>query len=311
MQSAPGSGVGELGGSVSRVGQSRAGGLTGDATPEMNGDGEAGALQVFQPEGSTEERAPSVPAAETLRCQVKITTCRSLHLRIANHTARDVYVRLVGHGGHVAEISTGVPRNALEQSVASVKNSIPLSPLKPPSADSERGVEKNNPAPGKDLQSPCVSMETSNLRPQTPKAEVDLEDGDEASSPLTISELAYRFRRVWRPSGSETRAYERTRQAARGHAGGLLSGSLRLLSSNERVNACLLSVARFVAVVMGILLVTVPTLLLLLESDIDVSFLHEIRQTPEFEQFHYEYYCPLRRWILCKISLAMENLWSD
>ncbi|CAF94926.1 unnamed protein product, partial [Tetraodon nigroviridis] len=346
MQSAPGSGVGELGGSVSRVGQSRARGLTGDATPEMNGDGEAGALQVFQPEGSTEERAPSVPAAETLRCQVKITTCRSLHLRIANHTARDVYVRLVGHGGHVAEISTGVPRNALEQSVASVKNSIPLSPLKPPSADSERGVEKNNPAPGKDLQSPCVSMETSNLRPQTPKAEVDLEDGDEASSPLTISELAYSPCASMLPTPisdsqrgvdllfsspvqsparmlrelhadpeiqarleaerEQDRAYERTCQAARGHAGGLLSGSLRLLSSNERVNACLLSVARFVAVVMGILLVTVPTLLLLLESDIDVSFLHEIRQTPEFEQFHYEYYCPLRRWILCKISLAME-----
>lgn len=107
------------------------------------------------------------------------------------------------------------------------------------------------------------------------------------------------------------RAYEHTRQAAGAHAGGILSSSLRLLSSNERVNACLLSLARFVAVVMGILLVTVPTLLLLLESDIDVSFLHEIRQTPEFEQFHYEYYCPLRRWILCKISMAMENLWSD
>lgn len=107
------------------------------------------------------------------------------------------------------------------------------------------------------------------------------------------------------------RAYERARLAGRAHAGGILSGGLRLLCSNERVNTCLLSVARFVAVVMGILLVTVPTLLLLLESDIDVSFLHEIRQTPEFEQFHYEYYCPLRRWILCKISMAMENLWSD
>lgn len=107
------------------------------------------------------------------------------------------------------------------------------------------------------------------------------------------------------------RAYERTRLAARSRMGGVLTSSLRLLSSNERVNACVLSVARFVAVVMGVLLVTVPTLLLLLESDIDVSFLHEIRQTPEFEQFHYEYYCPLRRWILCKISMAMENLWSD
>lgn len=107
------------------------------------------------------------------------------------------------------------------------------------------------------------------------------------------------------------RAHECMRLATRSRVGGVLSSGLRLVSSNDRVNACLLSVARFVAVVMGVLLITVPTLLLLLESDIDVSFLHDIRQTPEFEQFHYEYYCPLRRWILCKISMAMENLWSD
>lgn len=287
---------------------------------------------------------------------------------------------------------------------AAVKNSIPLSPLKPPSADSEQGVEKNNAGPGEEPQSPHVSMETSNLRPETPRAEVEPEDEDEASGPLTISELAYRLAEFqhrfsaarnlcfeiallpWRhvfcllfhlfqlfqlvdqsgnmsvsrccspcasmlptpidnsqcgvdvlfssPAQSPARmlrelhadpeiqarleaerdrdrAYERARLATRAHAGGVLSSGLRLLSSNERVNACLLSVARFVAVVMGVLLVTVPTLLLLLESDIDVSFLHEIRQTPEFEQFHYEYYCPLRRWILCKVSMAMENLWSD
>jgi hypothetical protein len=107
------------------------------------------------------------------------------------------------------------------------------------------------------------------------------------------------------------RAYERVRQAGRSRVGGVLSSGLRLLSSNERANACLLSVARFVAVVTGVLLVVVPTLLLLLESDIDVSFLHEIRQTPEFQQFHYEYYCPLRRWALCKIGKALEKLWSD
>ncbi|XP_043967885.1 FERM domain-containing protein 3 isoform X5 [Gambusia affinis] len=107
------------------------------------------------------------------------------------------------------------------------------------------------------------------------------------------------------------REFERTRLAARSRMSGVLASSLRLLSSNERVNTWVLGVARFVAVLMGVLFITVPTLLLLLESDIDVSFLHEIRQTPEFEQFHYEYYCPLRRWILCKISMAMENLWSD
>uniref|UniRef100_A0A3B5L2Z2 FERM domain containing 3 n=1 Tax=Xiphophorus couchianus TaxID=32473 RepID=A0A3B5L2Z2_9TELE len=94
------------------------------------------------------------------------------------------------------------------------------------------------------------------------------------------------------------REFERTRLATRSRMSGVLASSLQLLSSNERVNTWVLGVARFVAVLMGVLLITVPTLLLLLESDIDVSFLHEIRQTPEFEQFHYEYYCPLRRWIL-------------
>ncbi|TNM89696.1 FERM domain-containing protein 3 isoform X2 [Takifugu flavidus] len=238
-----------------------------------------------------------------------------------------------------------------DNGAAAIKNSVPLSPLKPPSADSEQGVEKNNAGPSEEPQSPQVSMETATLRPQTPRAEVEPEDEDEGSSPLTISELAYSPCASMLPTPIDDsqrgvdvlfsspaqsparmlrelhadpeiqarleaererdRAYERARQAARAHAGGVLSSGLRLLSSNERVNTCLLSVARFVAVVMGVLLVTVPTLLLLLESDIDVSFLHEIRQTPEFEQFHYEYYCPLRRWILCKISMAMENLWSD
>uniref|UniRef100_A0AAQ5ZR10 FERM domain-containing protein n=1 Tax=Amphiprion ocellaris TaxID=80972 RepID=A0AAQ5ZR10_AMPOC len=178
-----------------------------------------------------------------------------------------------------------------------------------------------------------------------------LEEDDESSGPLTISELTYSPCASMLPTPVDDgqggvdllfsspvqsparllrelhadpdiqaqleaererdRAYERTRQAARSRMSGVLTSSLRLLSSNERVNACVLSMARFIAVVMGVLLVTVPMLLLLLESDIDVSFLHEIRQTPEFEQFHYEYYCPLRRWILCKISMAMENIWSD
>lgn len=74
-----------------------------------------------------------------------------------------------------------------------MKNSVPLSPLKPLAADSEEGVEKNNAGPGKDPQSSHVSMETSDLRPHTPRAEVEPEGEDEASAPLTISETAYRF----------------------------------------------------------------------------------------------------------------------
>lgn len=36
-------------------------------------------------------------------------------------------------------------------------------------------------------------METSDLRPHTPRPEVEPEGEDEASAPLTISETAYRF----------------------------------------------------------------------------------------------------------------------
>uniref|UniRef100_H3CKH1 FERM domain-containing protein 3 n=1 Tax=Tetraodon nigroviridis TaxID=99883 RepID=H3CKH1_TETNG len=234
-----------------------------------------------------------------------------------------------------------------------IMNMEPLVPALPSTNECEDAAgdnERDQPL-AKHTRTSSALLSRSPISSSKIQREPPQEDGDEASSPLTISELAYSPCASMLPTPisdsqrgvdllfsspvqsparmlrelhadpeiqarleaerEQDRAYERTCQAARGHAGGLLSGSLRLLSSNERVNACLLSVARFVAVVMGILLVTVPTLLLLLESDIDVSFLHEIRQTPEFEQFHYEYYCPLRRWILCKISLAMENLWSD
>ncbi|CAJ1068947.1 FERM domain-containing protein 3 isoform X3 [Xyrichtys novacula] len=243
---------------------------------------------------------------------------------------------------------------ATDNGVVAVKDSVALSPLKSSAAPTDtehQNTDGGNSASGNDLQPSRVSMETSNLRPHTPKAEDETEEDNEGSGPLTISELVYSPCASMLPTPVEDsdggvdllfsspvqsparllrelhadpdiqaqleaererdRAYERTRLAARSRMSGVLSSSLRLLSSNERVNTCVLGVARFVAVVMGVLLVTVPTLLLLLESDIDVSFLHEIRQTPEFEQFHYEYYCPLRRWILCRISMAMENLWSD
>lgn len=244
---------------------------------------------------------------------------------------------------------------ATDNGVAVVRDSIPFSPLEPAATpvdtEKQQRSDRANADKDKDQQPGRVSTESSNLRPQTPKAEDKAEEDDEDGGPLTISELTYSPCASMVPTPVEDsqggvdsifsspvqsparllrelhadpdiqaqleaererdRAYERTRRAARGGVGGILSDSLRLLSHNERVNACVLSAARLVAVVTGVLIVTVPTLLLLLESDIDVSFLHEIRQTPEFEQFHYEYYCPLRRWILCRVSMAMEHLWSD
>lgn len=111
----------EVGDTRSCGSQGRAGGLGLDVTAERLQDEvmeekQDGSLEVFHPGEAAEERASSVIVAEALRCQVKITTRRSLHLRIANHTARDVYVRLVGHGGRIAGTSIGQQRNTLEQS---------------------------------------------------------------------------------------------------------------------------------------------------------------------------------------------------
>uniref|UniRef100_A0A8B9K2B7 FERM domain-containing protein 5 n=1 Tax=Astyanax mexicanus TaxID=7994 RepID=A0A8B9K2B7_ASTMX len=81
------------------------------------------------------------------------------------------------------------------------------------------------------------------------------------------------------------------------------AGSLQVaaLSEAEQVNKFVLSVLRLLLVTIGLLFVLLLLLIVLTESDLDVAFLRDIRQTPEFEQFHYEYFCPLRRWFACKL----------
>lgn len=73
-----------------------------------------------------------------------------------------------------------------------MKDPVPLSPLEHSAAptDSEQlSAKRDNFSLSNDLKSHYVSMETSNLQPQTPKVEETLEEDDEA---LTISELSYR-----------------------------------------------------------------------------------------------------------------------
>ncbi|KAG7271501.1 hypothetical protein CRUP_005122 [Coryphaenoides rupestris] len=69
----------------------------------------------------------------------------------------------------------------------------------------------------------------------------------------------------------------------------------------EELNKFVLSVLRLFLVTMGLLGALLLLLLVLTESDLDVAFLRDIRRTPEFQQFHFEYFCPLRRWFACKL----------
>ncbi|KAL0979815.1 hypothetical protein UPYG_G00190090 [Umbra pygmaea] len=223
-----------------------------------------------------------------------------------------------------------------DNGLLALKDSVHLSPVKPSTTTEQELEQVAGLAPGQIREEEVDE-----------NVEEDEKEEEETSGTLTISELVYspcasmlptpvddsqggvdrlfqspiqspahQLRELHADPNIQTqleaeRARDRALEHARAAGKNMLGIGLRLLTRNERVNSCMLSAIRLVAVVVGVLLVAVPTLLLLLESDIDVSFLHEIRQTPEFEQFHYEYYCPMRRWILCKISMAMERLGWD
>ncbi|XP_031712737.1 FERM domain-containing protein 5 isoform X3 [Anarrhichthys ocellatus] len=79
------------------------------------------------------------------------------------------------------------------------------------------------------------------------------------------------------------------------------AGGDTALSEVEQVNKFVLSVLRLLLVTIGLLFVLLLLLIILTESDLDIAFLRDIRQTPEFQQFHHEYFCPLRRWFACKL----------
>uniref|UniRef100_A0A4W3KDU9 FERM domain containing 5 n=1 Tax=Callorhinchus milii TaxID=7868 RepID=A0A4W3KDU9_CALMI len=91
-------------------------------------------------------------------------------------------------------------------------------------------------------------------------------------------------------------------------AGGALPQELSPGPETEQVNTFVLSVVRLLLVTIGLLFALLLLLIALTESDIDLAFLRDIRQTPEFEQFHYEYFCPLRRWFACKVRYLLSLL---
>lgn len=72
-------------------------------------------------------------------------------------------------------------------------------------------------------------------------------------------------------------------------------------SDAEELNKFILSVLRLFLVTIGLLFALLLLLIMLTESDLDIAFLRDIRKTPEFQQFHFEYFCPLRRWFACKL----------
>ncbi|XP_032373576.1 FERM domain-containing protein 5 isoform X2 [Etheostoma spectabile] len=82
---------------------------------------------------------------------------------------------------------------------------------------------------------------------------------------------------------------------------GIVRGRSSPPSDVEELNKFILSVLRLFLVTIGLLFALLLLLIMLTESDLDIAFLRDIRKTPEFQQFHFEYFCPLRRWFACKL----------
>ncbi|RXN00779.1 FERM domain-containing protein 3 [Acipenser ruthenus] len=219
---------------------------------------------------------------------------------------------------------------AFENGLQALKDIVHLSPLKQPQSDvdPEEVTESTSQETGGDEMVDVAAEDRTGGEEEevlggtltiselmySPSASVlptPVEDEDIDllfSSPLKPGKEIEHDRESYEDLEVDERAFLMAEEEEMKEVRRVLSHSYELLVGNKQVNACVRSFVRLLAVGLGLLLFALPLLLVLLESDIDVSFLHEIRQTPEFEQFHYEYYCPLYQWVACKINCILDKL---
>ncbi|TRY99467.1 hypothetical protein DNTS_023002 [Danionella cerebrum] len=221
----------------------------------------------------------------------------------------------------------GQSRSFSSLRLSALKDSVRLSPLKPVTPEEPEAEEHLS----RDKPENRASLRTR------ADEEIPVHPDDPMSATLTISDTAYSPCASLLPTPVEEsqgrledelfqspgrllkelhadpevqlqlQAERRKEAAMEAHRLSLCPPSRR----HHQVEVFLLSTLRLLLMATGILLVLLPLLLVLLESDLEVSFLQDIRQTPEFEEFHYEYYCPLRRWLLCKLELVLEKISGD
>ncbi|XP_036712530.1 FERM domain-containing protein 3 isoform X1 [Balaenoptera musculus] len=219
-------------------------------------------------------------------------------------------------------------------------NMEPLQPLRPSPSEQEEELPLGEGVPlpkEDDISAPLTS--SSPVKESHEYEEPSSEEEDKIKEePLTISELAYNPSASLLPTPvdddeidmlfdcpsrlelekedtdsfeeleADENAFLMAEEEELKEAHQALSWSYDILSGHIRVNPLVKSFSRLLVVGLGLLLFVFPLLLLLLESGIDLSFLCEIRQTPEFEQFHYEYYCPLKEWVAGKVNLVLYVL---
>ncbi|KAI3371324.1 hypothetical protein L3Q82_023941 [Scortum barcoo] len=270
-----------------------------------------------------------VHAAAMVKCLIRITTRVNVHLRMINHCYRDVKVRVLSLGPRMLGKALGVlplyPALTGQQDSASVTplRGTPLPCIQPSSAE---GLESLRDSAL--YSTPVRSSPVSHGESFIPRSRSQATDAgertavisDEAYSPSDSvlptpvaehsMELATSRQINGAPCSIEEEKESEAGTPTHGEGGDFGAdgrsaqegaGGESALSEVEQVNKFVLSVLRLLLVTIGLLFVLLLLLIILTESDLDIAFLRDIRQTPEFEQFHYEYFCPLRRWFACKL----------
>uniref|UniRef100_A0A3Q4HU13 FERM domain containing 5 n=1 Tax=Neolamprologus brichardi TaxID=32507 RepID=A0A3Q4HU13_NEOBR len=261
-----------------------------------------------------------------VKCLIRITTRVNVHLRMINHCYRDVKVRVLSLGPRLLGKALGVlplypaltgPQGSDKITPLSGASLPSVQPSYPPGLESLRDSAHSTPVRS-------VSHGESFI-PRSRSQVADTSEGmavisDEAYSPSDSvlptpvaehsMELAVSRQINGAPCSIEEEKESEASTPMHGERGDFGAdsrsaqegaGGDSALSEVEQVNKFVLSVLRLLLVTIGLLFVLLLLLIILTESDLDIAFLTDIRQTPEFEQFHYEYFCPLRRWFACKL----------
>ncbi|KAJ8247895.1 hypothetical protein GJAV_G00251790 [Gymnothorax javanicus] len=310
----------------------RQGGLEGPQTGQDRGHTHTNTQKLIQRHKEASPRAVdlrkavvrSPQDAAMVKCLVRIKTKVNVHLRMINHCYRDVKVRVLSLGPRLLGKALGV---------------LPLYPAlagEPDQASSSLGAAYGYGLPGTSagLESLRDSAHSTPVRSVShgdsfvPRVRGHAAaDGGEGASvisddsyspsdsvlPTPVAERSLELALARQTNGAPCSIEEEKESEAGtpsvgdvaelGPAGMAPSYKDTSSTSSEapQVNKFVLSVLRLLVVTVGLLFALLLLLIVLTESDLDIAFLRDIRQTPEFEQFHYEYFCPLRRWVSCKL----------
>ncbi|TRY66333.1 hypothetical protein DNTS_024325 [Danionella cerebrum] len=246
-----------------------------------------------------------------VKCLIRIKTKVNVHLRMINHCYRDVKVRVLTMGPRLFGKALGalplfpsLPNSSSGASsrpagLESLRDSGHSTPVRSVSNGNSflrtqaNGAEgRNAPAEfSEDSYSPSDSMLPTPVFSGDPSEQAPLRHTNGPRSVQEEGGAALTSPNQARPQGSK------------------LKGKRPLLeksqpphpSPEQGVNVFIYSLARLFLVTLALLFALLLLLIVLTESELDLAFLRDIRRTPEFQQFHYEYFCPLRRWLACKL----------